>query len=1283
MFPRHERFRRIRFLGSGGAGDVYEALDLVRNARVAIKTLRDRGGQRSRRFKQEFRSLRAVTHPNLVGLGELFETDELLFFTMELVEGRNVLEYFGIATVPRANVERSPESVTVPSSALPHRDLGAIANTASDALTISEPRTWMDDAHRKPGVDNPELAAVFSQIVDGLMAIHAAGKVHRDIKPSNILVTATGRPIILDFGLALDLDPATQTSVDQVVGTVAYMAPEQAMPQPVTFAADWYSFGVMLFEVIVGALPVTGPALSVMLRKQQLVPPDPRLFVPSCPAALAQLCQMLLQPRPEDRPQAQDIAALLHGRTQPPRVVEVATHVATTSGVFVGRSRELSLLRSASAALDAPGPTVAVVRGDSGIGKSALVRNYTEIAKAEDRSTVALFGRCYEHEAVSFKGLDGVIDALARYLKTAPLHETAAFVPRDPGALTTVFPSLAAVDAIATAPSRTPPSDDPFQQRSRAFASLHDLLCRIAERVPLILVIDDMQWCDSDSLHLLSYLLAQPNTPPWLLLLTTRSSEPRFTSVFSCKVYELDLLPLSPRDSESLARRLMLHGSEAMVARIAAEAGGHPFYIAEMARYVLSTESASETTLHLDEVIRSRVRKLPTDTQSVLHLVVLAAAPLCEAAILRATGHHPQDELRHLTVLRAAHLIRGLGGAESSFVEPYHDRIRETINASLDDDDRALLNGRIAVALEDTMGAAVPEKVIYHLLQAGQIERAANQAREAGDRAKAGLAFARAIDFYRLALDHGRWSASERRAILLELGEVLVSAGRCPEAARTYEEASVGANAVTRLHCRIKVADQLVQSGRLERGLKLLMELFAERGHPAPRRQTSVALRMAWYRVTLWFRGLSWVPIDPSSARPTDLALLELYQAASRGLILIDPVRAAYFVARGLHLSLNLGVAHFVNYFLLMEGSFRWSEGPYGREVFVNRAVAYLEGGDDRWFTTIEQVHKGVRQYLTIDCNFAEAVETLTRNEAQIVRTANAAWELSASRFFIIYSLLKLGDLAQLRITSQRFIEEAQRRGNLYEQKTFRAMGSLLWLVDDHPAAAREALELDTWTPFADGYHMQHWAELNARVEIGLYEGSPIDPAFLHQNLRALRKSFITRVFGYRADTAVLIARIALANACPQVVQPRSARRVIARLSVMGTEYTKVWAWLLDGTLALKHGDDVRAEDKFNRVILAGGEAGFVLLVAVARYRLGRLLGDERGQILCELSEVWMRHAGVVDVARMCNVIAPIEEMVQSRKAHTHTHTGTHEFVRHRVSPHPVLEHRASDSPTP
>src|SRR6185312_5617999 len=161
--------------------------------------------------------------------------------------------------------------------------------------------------------------------------------------------------------------------------------------------------------------------------------------------------------------------------------------------------------------------------GPSGVGKSRTTRAFVESLPAEDNAMV-LRGRCYEQESVPFKAIDSLVDALAGNLTRMSELEVEGLMPRDSSALARLFPTLRQVDAFTSRRRRElPNASDPIELRRRGFAAFRELLARIADRRPLVLVIDDLQWGDVDSVALLATLLHQPDAPALMLVTSFRS----------------------------------------------------------------------------------------------------------------------------------------------------------------------------------------------------------------------------------------------------------------------------------------------------------------------------------------------------------------------------------------------------------------------------------------------------------------------------------------------------------------------------------------------------------------------------------------------------------------------------------------------------------------------------------------------------------------------------------------------------------------------------------------
>ena len=1249
MFSGNSRFKLLRRLGAGGMGVVYEAVDQHRKTHVALKTLQQADADLLYRLKREFRSLRDLVHRNLIGLDELFEEDGHWFFTMELLDGEDLRAYLhrtaritaaaGDPLTPAWQGDRSTYEASTVAGGAPMRP-------ASESLL--RVTAMMDDVGRARQVqplDFDQIREAFGQVAEGLLAIHDAGKIHRDIKPSNIIVTREGRVVILDFGLVTEQRELAQSGAGEIVGSVPYMAPEQAAAHGMGPAADWYSVGVMLYEVIAGQRPFDGAVGVVLAAKQYAQPLDPRGRNPYCPDDLAELCIELLQIDPARRPPGPEVLRRFGvDQRKTTAVARNAPIAAAHNRFFVGRQAELRELRRAFDDVNEGATITAFVYGESGIGKSTLLAHFVTTVESEHDRTVVLSGQCREHEAVPFKAMDGIIDALSRYVSRLPDVAAAELVPQNAALLPGVFPVLERIPAIAKAPRPLHVASDPFQQRKRVFTALREMLGLLTERYRMIWIIDDMQWADSDSLRLLEALLSPPDQPRMLLLASVRTPEdnPTLPEVPG-EVRRIRLQPLNPEESVTLTGMLLesiAPAQKTLTTRIVDETAGHPLFIGELVRYAAADSLAARKQLRLDEAIWARISQLNSASLGVLKILSMAVAPLSEEVIHDATGLDAREFQKTITLLRASNLIRSAIPAQTS-LEIYHDRVRQSVVHHIADRERIVLNAHIAVALEASDALIPPELLIHHLEGAAQFDKAAEKALEAAERAQTGLAFEQAIQFYEAALRLGKWTEAERRDILIRLGRTCASAGRGRDAADAYTKAAEGADPTTQLTCRIQVADQLVQSGRFESGATLLFSLLREHGHELPGSQLQIVLRILWYRLRLAFRGLRWIDRPRAEISPRDLAVLALYKAAGRGLILVDPVRAAYFVIRGLLLAMDIGDRDYVMDFLILESGYRGSEQGEKHAEFIRVAEAIMQGHPDPLFQTTLRLLQGVRAYLSVDREFKEAFEMLDRTDEEFAQTANAAWELSAGGFFLTYSLHKMGDFAKLRTYTERFVRDAEQRGNVYARTTISRLRNVLWLVDDDPQGAREELESDSWISYSQGYHAQHWLELNARIEIAIYEGTPIDPEFLSQHLRGLKRSFLQQVRGYACDTAWLMGRMALSELAQDPSRKCVLRRAMARLRSYDTHYSRALAGMLRATLAMQVGDTEGAVTAFREVVAIGDLTNLYFIAAAARRRLGELLGGSEGAELVAAAERWMAAAGIKNFDRMTNLASP------------------------------------------
>ncbi|MGZ5971690.1 MAG: serine/threonine-protein kinase, partial [Polyangiales bacterium] len=602
------RFEVRRRLGAGGFGIVYEVFDKERGADLAIKALARLDPAALYRFKREFRAIADVRHRNLVELHELVSVGNEWILVMELVRGVDALAWV------RPGAEKT--AVTL--------DRGA------------------------PQVDHARLRSVLAQIAEGLSALHAAGRIHRDVKPSNVLVESeTGRVVIVDFGIATELEPeggAPNSDLTLLAGTPEYMAPEQGTGDALTAAADWYAVGVLMFEALTGRLPFLGAPLQILLDKQRFEAPHPTEIVKGIPQDLAALCVDLLRTRPETRPKGSEVLRRLGVGTEESRRARSGVRSANSRGdraLLVGRDRELAALAEAYDHTRSGRPATVVVSGDSGMGKTALVQSFLETIRDE---AIVLAGRCYERESVPYKALDAVIDELSRALLRLPPNEAAAVVPRDVAALVRLFPVLQRAAAIAEAPRRPLASVDPQQLRLRGFGALRELLARIADRRPLVLFIDDLQWGDVDSTALLAELSAPPDAPCFLLVVSHRTEDTqsevlRLFHASATAVRPIKLAPLDKEHVRELASSLLGEGTPAsLIENVAEESRGAPILVRELVDSVQAEGSSFSSAIRLELLFKNRLDALPAGARRLLEVLAVAGRPLRLEHALAAAG---------------------------------------------------------------------------------------------------------------------------------------------------------------------------------------------------------------------------------------------------------------------------------------------------------------------------------------------------------------------------------------------------------------------------------------------------------------------------------------------------------------------------------------------------------------------------------------------------------------------------------------------------------------------
>ncbi|MBI4515381.1 MAG: protein kinase [Deltaproteobacteria bacterium] len=765
------RYQVKRFLGEGGKKRVYLAHDSRLERDVALALIKTEGLDEAglARVRREARAMgRLGDHPNIVTIYDVGE---------EAGQPYIVSQYMGGGSI-------------------------------DDLLQRAEKR-------RLPMEQTLRLA---EDVCRALEYAHVHSVIHRDLKPSNVWLTEDRTAKLGDFGLAIALDRSRLTLEGLMVGTVAYMPPEQALGRAPDARSDLYAFGAMLYEMVTGRPPFLGDdAVAVISQHINTPPVAPTWHNADVPRAFEALILRLLAKAPEERPESavavrETLAALAAPKTasgeRPAAEVNPLDRLA--SGIFVGREREMDELRAGfEDALSGHGRLLLLV-GEPGIGKtrtSEELATYARLRKAQ-----ILWGRCYEGEGAP--AYWPWVQAIRTYVHG-----------RDPSALLSEMGSGASEIAQVVSEVRQrlpglpePQRLDPEQARFRLFDSITTFLKNASTAQPLVLILDDLHWADKPSLLLLQFLARELRGARLLVLGTYRDVDLRRQHPLSQTLGELT--------REQLSQRILLRGlSErdverfieitagikppaALVEAVYKETEGNPFFVNEVVRLLVA-----DGRLQQPEQVKSWSVGIPQSVREVVgrrldHLSAECNRVLTAASVIgREFG---LDVLERMSDLSGDRLLEVLDEAVAARVVTElprsggryifsHALIRETLYDELSTTRRGRLHRQIGETLEQLYGAH-PEphlaELAYHFFEAaqgGDVERAIGYAVRAGDRAAELMAYEEAARQYELALqalELREHSEAGKCAMLLTLSETLWRAGEYDRAKETALQAA-------------------------------------------------------------------------------------------------------------------------------------------------------------------------------------------------------------------------------------------------------------------------------------------------------------------------------------------------------------------------------------------------------------------------------------------------------------------------------------------------------------
>src|SRR2546427_3189316 len=716
------------FLGEGGRKRVYLAHDMKLDRDVAVAVIKteglDAGGLV--RVRREAQAMgRLGDHPNIVTVFDIGDDDGQSYIVSQYMGGG---------------------------------DLDGLLNKAPNRrLTI---------------VDAMQIAW---QVVQGLAHAHGRGIIHRDLKPGNIWLTEDGTAKIGDFGLAVALDRSRLTMEGMMVGTVAYMPPEQALGRQPDTRSDLYSLGCVTYEMVTGRAPFLGDdPVAIISQHINTAPVSPSWHNPEDPRALESMILRCLAKDPNERPAS---AAAIPEALQ--AIVDAASTITPlaaesdvnpldrlAAGIFVGREEEMDELRAGlEDSLSGRGRLMMLV-GDPGIGKTRTSEEFATYARL--RNVQVLWGRCYEGEgAPAYWPWVQIIRSYAHDKEPKELMSEMG-----PGAADIAQVVSEVKERLPGLPA--PPALEPDQARFRLFDSITTFLKNASKNAPLMVVLDDMHWADKPSLLLLQFLAKELRGSRLLVLGTYRDVELRRQHPLAQTLGELN--------RENLSQRVLLRGltendvrrfievtagtspPDALVAAVYKETEGNPFFVNEIVRLLVAdgrlehAEAVRNWSVTIPqsvrEVVGRRLDHLSEECNRVLTIGSVIGREFGLELLEKVSEVKGDRLLEALEEAMGARVIAELPRATDQYWFS-HALIRETLYEELSTTRRVRLHRQIGEALEELDAEGSLPQLAYHFCEAasaGDVEKAVDYAKRAAERALQMTAYEEAVSHYERAL---------------------------------------------------------------------------------------------------------------------------------------------------------------------------------------------------------------------------------------------------------------------------------------------------------------------------------------------------------------------------------------------------------------------------------------------------------------------------------------------------------------------------------------------------
>ena len=788
------RYTDFKKIGGGGIGTVYKATDNeVFKRDVAIKVLKEKGNEEVHsRFLAEARVFAQLNNPHIVKIHDFGEEDGMLFFVLEFVDGRNLLEL----------IQSSPEG-------------------QCDVTTVLS-----------VGID----------VCKALRYAHSQNVLHRDIKPENIMITKDGVAQLTDFGLA---EIVGQTGVKEkgvIKGTEAYIAPE-ATSSKADKRSDLYSLGAVLYEAVTGRPPFGKPArnneeerIRVIQSHIQKVPVSPSELNSKVPQTLAECIMKLLEKEPERRFRSAgdlleklcEINAEESSRKTPEPVLESSivvsnSHLISSKEVrLVDRVEELNLLKVAVERTARGEGGLLFLHGEAGVGKTKLAREAG--AYAHSRGMLALYADCRDtcpyvtrtHDVPPYIPPYTLWQQIIKdYLELRPQRELSWIRQFCSPAIFELVPELGRKLGVIPQSHVTKPE----KGQDEVFGAVSQLVTEISRVTPLLVVLDDLQWADNSSLQLMRHMARHIQKEPLLLLGDYRDTDvdaenPLFPVLSALNrerlLRSIKLKRLTREDMSDLIRQILQQNEipSGFLNLVYEKTKGNPFYVEEVINDLKVEEAILREgdkwkigeipRIKLPEsvvaLMRTRIDRLDKECLNVLSLASFLGSNFDCEALRKVTGLGEGRLDRIFGKILKAGLVKeketSRGAvyvfADDLIIDVMHEEVMHFHPLT-----HRKLHGKVGRVLERLYASSIDEhssELARHFKESGNNEKAIFYFMKAGEKAAKLYVNDEAISYFRFALEllgDNQGKISEKERILERLGDIKKICGE-PKACMEY-----------------------------------------------------------------------------------------------------------------------------------------------------------------------------------------------------------------------------------------------------------------------------------------------------------------------------------------------------------------------------------------------------------------------------------------------------------------------------------------------------------------